>query len=231
MFLIPFLFIGALGLIVWALVQFSGNGASDSAVAIARRRFASGEISSDEFQQIQHNLGAQPSRPGRGIALVVVPIVGLLLLAMAGSIAGWAGSWGWGWGNTGQMMGNMGGMMGGGGPPGSITVRLQNWSVTPSQPSARAGSITFHAVHSMMDMMRRSTEGGATHDLQVMQKNADGSFELVGQVQGLRPGEAKDLTLDLAPGDYELSCNVTEELKGKVVAHYVKGMHIPFKVI
>ncbi len=126
-------------------------------------------------------------------------------------------------------MGSNGGMMGGGGPPGAVTVELVDWAVIPSQSSARPGPVTFHAVHPMMDMMRRS-EGGATHDLQVMRKTADGSYELVGQVQGLRLGESKDLTLDLAPGEYELSCNVTEELGGKVVAHYVKGMHAAFSV-
>lgn len=122
-----------------------------------------------------------------------------------------------------------GGMMGGSGAAGSITVQLLDWSVLPSQSTAHSGRITFHAVHPMIDMMR-SGQGGATHDLQVMRKNPDGTFEMVGQVQGLRIGEAKDLTVDLSPGDYELECNVVEDVNGTMVAHYKKGMHFPFTV-
>ena len=121
------------------------------------------------------------------------------------------------------------GMSTGDGPAGSIKVSLVNWAVQPATPSAKAGSVTFHVVH---DMARTHTtaEGGNTHDLQVARKNAEGTFEIVGQVQGLKMGDEKDLTLNLAPGEYELQCNVTEELNGQVIPHYVKGMHTPFKV-
>jgi len=114
-------------------------------------------------------------------------------------------------------------------PPGAITVQLVNWAVEPSSTTAKAGSVTFHAVHDM-GHMHGTNEGGNLHDLQVARKNANGSLEVVGQVQGLKMGEAKDLTLDLAPGDYELQCNVVEEIGGKMVGHYPKGMHTPFKV-
>lgn len=114
-------------------------------------------------------------------------------------------------------------------PRGAIVVQLVNWGVETSAKSAPAGSITFHAVHDM-GHMHGTNEGGNVHDLQVARKNADGSYELVGQVQGLRMGDAKDLTLDLTPGDYELQCNVVEEIGGKMVGHYAKGMHTPFKV-
>lgn len=114
-------------------------------------------------------------------------------------------------------------------PEGAIVVQLVNWGVEPSKTSAPAGKITFHAVHDM-GHMHGMNEGGNIHDLQVSRRNADGTLELVGQVQGLRMGDAKDLTLDLPPGDYELQCNVVEEIGGKMVGHYTKGMHTPFKV-
>jgi hypothetical protein len=157
-------------------------------------------------------------------ALVLTAFMGLALVACSDVGDGMMGS------NGSRGMGPGGGMMGGSVPSGAITVQLVDWSVVPSQSSAKAGAVTFHVVHGMMDMMRSGSEGGTTHDLQVMRKNTDGNFELVGQVQGLRVGEAKDLTLDLLPGQYELSCNVTEELDGKVVSHYLKGMHTPFVV-
>ncbi|MBA4181747.1 MAG: hypothetical protein C0506_14250 [Anaerolinea sp.] len=120
-------------------------------------------------------------------------------------------------------------MMGGDQPAGSIRVGLVNWAVEPAETSAKAGEVTFYAVHEM-GHGHMADEGGVTHDLQVMRKTADGSFEMAGQVTGLKMGEAKALTLTMAAGDYELSCNVVEELKGKVIPHYAKGMRTPFKV-
>lgn len=123
-----------------------------------------------------------------------------------------------------------GGMMSTGtAPEGSIRVGLVNWAVEPAATSAKAGEVTFWAVHDMAHG-HSNDEGGVTHDLQVMRKKADGSMEMAGQVTGLKMGDAKALTLNLAAGDYELSCNVVEELKGKVIPHYAKGMKTPFKV-
>jgi hypothetical protein len=120
-------------------------------------------------------------------------------------------------------------MMAGDGPEGSIRVGLVNWAVEAEQPSARAGEITFWAVHDMQHA-HGGGEGGNIHDLQVMRKTADGSFELVGQVKDLKMGDAKALTLTLAPGEYELACTVVEEVNGTAVGHYVKGMRTPFTV-
>lgn len=122
-----------------------------------------------------------------------------------------------------------GNMMSQAAPAGSIEVKLLNWAVQPAQTSTKAGRVTFHVVHDMAHM-HGGNEGGATHDLQVMKRKADGGLDLVGQVQGLAMGQSRDLTLDLAAGDYELSCNVVEEVDGKPVPHYARGMHVAFKV-
>lgn len=132
-------------------------------------------------------------------------------------------------GRGGMMGSNNGGMMGGGAPAGSIRVELVNWAVEPTPTSAKAGEVTFYAVHNM-GHGHMGNEGGATHDLQVMRKKSGESLELVGQVQGLKMGDAKALTLNLAAGDYELSCNVVEEIGGKAIPHYAKGMRTEFKV-
>lgn len=126
-------------------------------------------------------------------------------------------------------MDGMGGMAPGEAPAGSIQVKLSNWAVEPAQSTTRAGSVTFWAVHEM-DHMENASEGGASHDLQVMKKKSDGSFELMGQVQGLKMGEAKALKVNLSAGDYELSCNVVEMINGQAIAHYPKGMVTQFKV-
>lgn len=124
---------------------------------------------------------------------------------------------------------DMGGMADGSAPAGSIEVKLINWAVEPAKTSAPAGKVTFWAVHDEAHG-HDAAEGGVTHDLQVMKKKADGSFEMVGQVQGLKMGDAKALTLTLQPGEYDLACNVVEDVAGKMVPHYTKGMHTAFTV-
>jgi hypothetical protein len=151
-------------------------------------------------------------------------VLGLLAVLLIGSACGDDDDDGMG--DRGS--GGMGGMMGESQPAGSIRVGLLNWEVRPNQGSAESGEVTFWAVHEMGH--EHMTEGGFTHDLQVMQKTPSGGFELVGQVQGLHMGEAKALTLELASGDYELSCNVVEEIGGETISHYKKGMHVAFEV-
>lgn len=132
-------------------------------------------------------------------------------------------------GMMGSNGGGMGGMMDPKAPEGAIRVDLVNWAVKPAVDSAKAGEVTFFAVHTMQHQ-HGMNEGGATHDLQVMKKAADGSLQLVGQVQGLAMGQGKALTVTLTPGEYELSCNVAEEVGGTVISHYQKGMHTAFTV-
>lgn len=128
--------------------------------------------------------------------------------------------------------GGMAGMdMGGGSSSSSINVNVMDWAVKPSKTSTKAGLVTFHVMYDMGNMSAGAmTEGGNVHDMQVARKNADGTFEVVGEVKGLRMGDSKNLTLNLAPGDYELQCNHTEQLNGQQIAHYQKGMHTPFTI-
>lgn len=114
-------------------------------------------------------------------------------------------------------------------PAGAIRVGLRNWAVEPAVTSVPAGKVTFWAVHEM-DHAHGHDEGGQTHDLQVMQKTPSGGMKLVGQVQGLRMGEAAALALELEPGEYELSCNVVEEVGGRTISHYKEGMVTTFTV-
>lgn len=43
-------------------------------------------------------------------------------------------------------------------------------------------------------------------------------------------GDTDRLTLDLQRGEYELQCDVVEEVQGNAVSHYLKGMHTTFRV-
>ncbi|MCO5200226.1 MAG: hypothetical protein M9925_00765 [Chloroflexi bacterium] len=152
-------------------------------------------------------------------------------IAVAGILAGvFAVSAACGGDDDGHGMGGaMSDMMSGRAPEGAIRVGLVNWAVEPERTSAPAGEVTFWAVHDMQHA-HMSAEGGDIHDLQVMRKTADGSFELAGEVKGLRMGEAKALTLTLEPGEYELACTVVEVVGDEAIGHYAKGMRTPFTV-
>jgi len=135
-------------------------------------------------------------------------------------------------------MGGMGGMGGTSGmngangtsaPAGNITVSLANWSVKPAVTSTKAGTVTFRALHAM-DHSGGTETAGQIHDLDVARKNADGSFTQVGKVADIKMGQSKDLTLNLTAGEYELQCNVVEQVNGKLTSHYALGMHTAFTV-
>lgn len=112
---------------------------------------------------------------------------------------------------------------------GEVRVELKNWEVAPSTTTAKAGEVTFLAVHEE-EHGHSADEAGATHDLAVLKIEADGSYSLVGRTSAIPTGQSERLTLDLDPGDYELQCTVVEEVEGEAVSHYVKGMHTSFRV-
>ena len=132
-------------------------------------------------------------------------------------------------------MGGMGGASGMNGangtsaPAGNITVSLANWSVKLAATSAKAGTVTFRALHAM-DHSGGMETAGQIHDMDVARKNADGSFTQVGKVADIKMGQYKDLTLNLTAGEYELQCNVVEQVNGKLTSHYALGMHTAFTV-
>ncbi|MEO8541227.1 MAG: hypothetical protein ABI577_15915, partial [bacterium] len=111
-------------------------------------------------------------------------------------------------------------------PAGSIRVELSNWKVAPAESQLAAGEVTFYAVHQEEGHMsgHGSNEPGQTHDLIVSRKLADGSYEMIGRTAPIAPGKARSLTVDLEPGEYQLSCDVVEMIDGKAVSHTVQGM-------
>ncbi|MEO8538132.1 MAG: hypothetical protein ABI577_00210 [bacterium] len=115
-----------------------------------------------------------------------------------------------------------------GAPNGAILVRLSNWTIDSAKSSTKAGEVTFRAVHDMHDM--HTDDAGKTHELVVARKNKDGTFDVVGEAEDIGVGEHKDLTVKLEKGEYELQCNVVEQINGKAVSHYQNGMHIKFTV-
>ena len=113
---------------------------------------------------------------------------------------------------------------------GVIDVHLSNWVVEPTVTATAAGPVTFRAIHGMAHM-HAANEGGVIHDLTVARKLPNGEFEVLARVTDIAMGQAKELTVNLTAGDYELQCNTVEELGGgKTIAHSLEGMHTGFTV-
>jgi len=114
-------------------------------------------------------------------------------------------------------------------PPGIVAVTLidPDFSVIADPPSNPAGSITFNVTNA----------GSIDHELVVIKTDLDpgslpidsatfavdeGAVDVVASLQGVGPGQTKELTEDLAAAAYVLICNVP--------THYESGMHTAFTV-
>jgi hypothetical protein len=114
----------------------------------------------------------------------------------------------------------------------AVVVNLTNWAVEPSLASVKAGMVSFTAKHAAAHGEEHgANEGGATHQL-VVAPLEDGAS--VGEMKFGSPvlnlpdievGGEKSGVAELAPGRYELSCLVVEEVDGRTINHYTEGMY------
>jgi uncharacterized cupredoxin-like copper-binding protein len=107
--------------------------------------------------------------------------------------------------------------------PGQVNAKLVDFKILPKPKSVAAGKVTFLATNT----------GKVVHELVII-KTAKDAAKLgrgdgtaaekgeVAEVEGVKPGKTKRLTVNLKPGHYVLLCNV-----GK---HYGAGMHVNFIV-
>ena len=107
-----------------------------------------------------------------------------------------------------------------------VNATLTEYAVRSSRRSAPSGRITFVA----------RNKGKVTHELVIVRTNAAanklpqqsgkvserGPVHVVDEIEGIKPGATKSLTLPLSPGRYVLICNI--------VGHYAKGMHAALRV-
>ena len=114
---------------------------------------------------------------------------------------------------------------------GTVSVSLNQWTITPTATTVPAGSVTFDVAN----------DGTVTHEFVVLQTDTPAaeipidSFEgeqdridedtagtNVGETGDMEAGATQTLTLDLAPGHYVFVCNLP--------GHYGQGMHTDFIV-
>ncbi len=98
-----------------------------------------------------------------------------------------------------------------------------------SAPEAKAGKVTFNVANTSKDqehefLIIRGTKPLAGLPYDETDKELEEEYlDIVGEVEGLKPGQSGTMTAELAAGDYYLLCN----LKGHVDA----GMTASLKVV
>jgi uncharacterized cupredoxin-like copper-binding protein len=111
-------------------------------------------------------------------------------------------------------------------------VALTTYKITPATNTANAGEITFHLHNDATDLTHEfvvfktdlpedqlplTAEG-------IVDENAAG-LTLIDEAEDIEPGQSKDLTVTLDPGNYVLVCNTDTDQQ-----HYMHGMHTAFTV-
>jgi P-type Cu+ transporter len=109
-----------------------------------------------------------------------------------------------------------------------VAVEVRNWEVVSSERSVQAGRVKFEVSHAE-EHGHGHGEGGELHNLVVLRKSADG-LEEVGRTLDLTNGESVTLELNLLPGEYELICDIVEDVDGRTVSHYQMGMRTSLSV-
>lgn len=120
----------------------------------------------------------------------------------------------------------------GGGASATISVRMKEWDFVPSAATAKAGKVTFSAVN----------EGKQVHELVVFKTDLapealpldeDGAvdekgagLEFVDEVEDVAAGSTKSFTVDLAPGNYLIVCNLVDNGDN----HFDHKMYAPLVV-
>lgn len=113
-----------------------------------------------------------------------------------------------------------------------VEVLLSEFRLSASSPVATAGRVTFqvqnrgkHDHEFVVFRTDLAVDGLPTKNkmivCKVVDEEAQGLTKL-GEIEKIRPGETKDLTLDLSPGAHALVCNMP--------CHYQKGMRAGLRV-
>jgi iron uptake system component EfeO len=79
-------------------------------------------------------------------------------------------------------------------PSGVVVVEAKEYQFTPSSLTVGAGKVIFYVRNA----------GTVEHEFELFKGD-----QVVGEVEGLVPGLAKNLTLDLAPGQYTFMCKLS----------------------
>jgi iron uptake system component EfeO len=86
--------------------------------------------------------------------------------------------------------------------PVTLTIVATDYAFEPSELSVAAGEVTF-AIRN---------DGAEEHEFEILQGD-----RVIDEVEGLVPGLERDLTVELAAGEYQFACLLAD--------HFERGMH------
>lgn len=117
----------------------------------------------------------------------------------------------------------------------TVTVTLQEWAVLPSVATARSGQITFAITNQGPADMHEFVVIKTDLSVHALPTDADGAVDeaaggmvVEGEIEDIPVGGSESLTLNLAPGNYALICNIYSTDEDE--AHYEMGMRTAFSV-
>lgn len=100
-------------------------------------------------------------------------------------------------------------------PDATIAVSLADYTVTLARTEVPAGRVMFIATN---------VSPTATHELNVLHLQPDGSFVNVGEVAAIAPQQGGSVLANLRPGAYRIACQIQIGESGSTVDHYQQGM-------
>ncbi|MEZ4503251.1 MAG: cupredoxin domain-containing protein [Dehalococcoidia bacterium] len=101
----------------------------------------------------------------------------------------------------------------------TVEVDLMEWAVNPDRASVPAGLVRFVATN----------DGSEVHEF-VLIEGTSKDGEEVTEIEGIAPGDSREIAARLEPGTYQLACLIVEVEGGETEDHYDLGMHIEFTV-
>jgi uncharacterized cupredoxin-like copper-binding protein len=84
------------------------------------------------------------------------------------------------------------------GPGGSVNLSATEYKFTPSDPTVKAGQVTFN----------EKNDGTTTHSLEIEDVTPGNDQRLGGENGEVAPGQSGTLTVNLKPGKYEFYCPI-----------------------
>jgi len=116
--------------------------------------------------------------------------------------------------------------------PQKVNVTLETYKITSSTNSVSSGKVTFHVTNAATDQKHEFVIFKTDLPIDQLPLTPDGNVDEEGagvthidEIGDMDPGVTQDLTVDLAPGNYVLICNLTTN-----AMHYMQGMRVAFTV-
>ena len=122
--------------------------------------------------------------------------------------------------------------------PVPVNVTLRSFSVGLDRTTAPDGTVVFRVMNAGTEEVHEFLVIRTDRAPNALPTEPDGSYQengsgtqVLDELEDIAPGQTKELSLDLAEGNYVLICNIVEdEEDGTVESHYAMGMRAAFRV-